>query len=74
MVELRPITEDNFQQCLNLRAAVPDSGFVDTVTYSLAEAWLYYRDTRPFAIYNTARWQVLSRCMSEKKTLKSSIS
>lgn len=52
MVELRAITEDNFQQCLNLHASVQDSSFVDTVTYSLAEAWVYYQDARPFAIYN----------------------
>ncbi len=52
MVELRAVTEDNFQQCLSLHASVQDSGFVDAVTYSLAEAWLYYQDTRPFAIYN----------------------
>lgn len=26
--------------------------FVDPVTYSLAEAWVYYQDTRPFAIYS----------------------
>ena len=52
MVELRAITEDNFQQCLNLHASVQDSIFEDTVTYSLAEAWVYYQDARPFAIYN----------------------
>lgn len=52
MVELRAITEDNFQQCLSLHASVQDSSFVDPIAYSLAEAWLYYQDTRPFAIYN----------------------
>lgn len=52
MVELRTITENNFQQCLCLNASVQDRSFVDTVVYSLAEAWVYYQDTRPFAIYN----------------------
>ena len=52
MVELRAITEDDFQQCLSLHASVQDGSFVDTVAYSLAEAWLYHQDTRPFAIYN----------------------
>ena len=52
MVELRAVTEDNFQRCLRVHASVQDSSFVDTVAYSLAEAWLYYQDTRPFAIYN----------------------
>ena len=27
-------------------------GFVDSVAYSLAEAWVFYHDTRPFAIYD----------------------
>ena len=48
---IKGITEENFQQCLQLKASVPDSQFVDTVEYSLAEAWLYYNDMRPFAIY-----------------------
>lgn len=26
--------------------------FVDPVVYSLAEAWVFYQDTRPFAIYD----------------------
>lgn len=52
MVELRTINEDNFQQCCKLTANVEQESFVDPVTYSLAEAWVYYQDTRPFAIYH----------------------
>lgn len=52
MVALRHITEDNFQQCLLLHASVPDSSFVDAAIYSLAEAWLYGSNARPFAIYH----------------------
>ena len=52
MIELRTINEDNFKQCLNIKASVEKKGFVDSVTYSLAEAWIYYTDTKPFAIYN----------------------
>lgn len=52
MIELRTITEDNFEQCFNLKASVEKESFVDSVTYSLAEAWVFYKDTRPFAIYN----------------------
>ena len=52
MVELRQISEDNFQQCLKVHASVQDDSFVDSVEYSLAEAWVYYQETRPFAIYN----------------------
>lgn len=50
MIELRTITENNFQACLALKASVENENFVDSVAYSLAEAWVYYHDTRPFAI------------------------
>lgn len=51
MIELHIITEENFSECLNLTATVEDEHFVDSVAYSLAEAWLFYNDTKPFAIY-----------------------
>lgn len=51
MVELRAISEENYRQCLSLRASVEKESFVDSVAYSLAEAWVFYQDTRPFAIY-----------------------
>lgn len=51
MVELRTINEDNYQQCFGLKASVERESFVDPVTYSLAEAWVFHEDTRPFAIY-----------------------
>ncbi len=38
--------------CFNLKASVENESFVDSVTYSLAEAWVFYKDTRPFAIYD----------------------
>ena len=37
MIELRAISEDNFRECLLLRASVENEDFVDPVTYSLAE-------------------------------------
>ena len=40
MIELRAISEDNFRECLLLRASVENEDFVDPVTYSLAEAWV----------------------------------
>lgn len=52
MIELRTINEDNYQQCCRLKASVDNENFVDSVTYSLAEAWVFYNDTRPFAIYD----------------------
>lgn len=52
MIELRPIDENNFQACINLKATVDKDEFVDSVVYSLAEAWLYKNDSRVFAVYN----------------------
>lgn len=52
MIELRTITEDNFMDCIRLNAGVAHEDWVDSVTFSLAEAWLYHEDSRPFAIYN----------------------
>ena len=51
MVELRTINEDNYVECLNLHATAIDEDFVDSVAYSLAEAWVFYEESRPFAIY-----------------------
>lgn len=51
MVELRTINEDNYEECLNLSASVTNADFVDPVAWSLAEAWVFYDDSRPFAIY-----------------------
>ncbi|WIV12893.1 GNAT family N-acetyltransferase [Proteiniborus sp. MB09-C3] len=51
MIELRTINEDNYEECLNLSASVANADFVDPVAWSLAEAWVFYDDSRPFAIY-----------------------
>ena len=52
LVELRPIHADNYRQCLGLTASVENENFVDPVAYSLAEAWVFYKDSMPFAIYD----------------------
>lgn len=51
LINLRAIDESNYEQCFHLKASVENENFVDSVIYSLAEAWVYYEDTRPFAIY-----------------------
>lgn len=52
MVELRTINEDNYTECIQCKASVEHESFVDPVVYSLAEAWVFYKDTRPFTIYD----------------------
>lgn len=34
-----------------MKASVANVDFVDSVAWSLAEAWVFYEDSRPFAIY-----------------------
>ncbi|WP_230199387.1 GNAT family N-acetyltransferase [Bacillus ndiopicus] len=50
-MELRTINQDNYKECLNLHTADTNADFVDSVAWSLAEAWVFYDDSRPFAIY-----------------------
>ena len=52
MIELRTINKDNYEKCLLLKANVENENFVDSVAYSLAEAWVFYEDTKPFAIHD----------------------
>jgi diamine N-acetyltransferase len=49
---LKQITEDNFSECLNLKVEESQEDFVASNIYSLAQAWLYPNNARPFAIYN----------------------
>ena len=51
MVELRTINEDNYEECLDLSISDADEDFADPVSWSLAEAWVFYDTARPFAIY-----------------------
>ena len=50
MIELKEITEENFDQCISLDPGVENKDFADRTAYSLAEAWLYYPDIRPFCL------------------------
>ncbi|GKV56221.1 N-acetyltransferase [Sporosarcina sp. NCCP-2222] len=51
MLELRKINSDNYEECLNLRATDTSVEFVDPVVFSLAESWVFYEESHPFAIY-----------------------
>ena len=51
LLELRKIYSDNYEECLNLRTTDTSVEFVDSVEFSLAEAWVFYEESRPFAIY-----------------------
>jgi len=51
MIELRKITEDNYENCLQLKVADNQSIFVSSNVQSLADAWVFYETAYPFAIY-----------------------
>lgn len=51
MVELRPITEDNFIDAFNLKLAPGQEGFVSHPVRSLAQAYIYRDQCQPFGIY-----------------------
>ena len=52
MIESRKVTENNYVECMNLKVTVEDDSFVDSVFYSLAEAYVFYNESIVFAIYN----------------------
>ena len=52
MITLRRITDDNFGECIGLEVEENQKSFVANNTYSLAQAWLYYKNAKPFAIYD----------------------
>ena len=52
MITLREINEDNFDKCVKLEVDEVQKKFVATNMKSLAQAWIHYKNARPFAIYN----------------------
>ena len=51
MVELHPITEDNFQDAFHLALAPGQEAFVSHPIRSLAQAYVYRNQCQPFGIY-----------------------
>ena len=51
MVELRPITEDNFLDAFNLQLVPGQERFVSHPVRSLAQAYVYRNQCQPFGIY-----------------------
>jgi len=49
-VELKKITDENFNDCIGLKVSETQKGYVATNVYSLAQAWLNYETAYPFAI------------------------
>ena len=52
MVELKPITEENFIDAFNLKLAPGQEEFVSHPVRSLAQAYVYRDQCQPFGIYD----------------------
>ena len=52
MIKLTEITDDNFDECIELEMTEEQKQFCARNIYSLAQAWLYNSTARPFAIYS----------------------
>ena len=55
MVELKPITEDNFIDAFNLKLAPGQDEYVSHPIRSLAQAYVYRDQCQPFGIYAHGR-------------------
>ena len=52
MIELKPITEDNFIDAFGLKLAPEQESFVSHPIRSLAQAYVYREQCQPFGIYS----------------------
>ena len=52
MITLKKIDEDNFRTVVKMKLNEEQSKYVAPNVYSIAQAWLYQKNARPFAIYN----------------------
>lgn len=50
-MELRAITEQNYQKILDLSTGAGQEKFVTANLYSLAHAWVFQKTARPYALY-----------------------
>ena len=61
MIELKPITEDNFLDAFNLKLAPGQEEYVSHPVRSLAQAYVYRNQCQPFGIY--ADWKMVGYVM-----------
>ena len=52
MVSLKEINEHNFKTVVGMKLNEEQSKYVASNVYSLAQAWLYPDEAKPYAIYN----------------------
>lgn len=52
MIRLSPVNEQNFRSVVGLQLSAEQTHFVASNMMSLAQAWLYYGEARPYAVLN----------------------
>lgn len=52
MIALKKIDKDNYRKVLAIKMNEEQNKFVAPNVVSLAQAWVFYNEARPFAIYN----------------------
>ena len=52
MIRLTPVNEQNFRSVIKLTLSEEQTHFVASNVMSLAQAWLYYDEARPYAVLN----------------------
>lgn len=52
MVSLKEVNENNFKTVVGMKLNEEQSKYVASNVYSLAQAWLYPDEAKPYAIYN----------------------
>ena len=52
MIRLSPVNEQNFRSVVDLKLTAEQTHFVASNVMSLAQAWLYYDEARPYAVLN----------------------
>lgn len=51
MISLRKVDKENFRKVVGMKLVNGGQEFVAPNVYSLAQAWVFYEEARPFAIY-----------------------
>lgn len=52
MIRLEPVSQSTFRKVVDMRLGEEQNRFVAPNVVSLAQAWLFYKEARPFAVMN----------------------
>ncbi len=69
MITLKKVDRDNYRKVLDIKMNEEQNKFVAPNVVSLAQAWVFYNEARPFAIYNDDEviGFIMLRCFEEER-------